>query len=202
MGEELKFQKLSEVELVEEASESAHPLVEEDGKIKRAKGGLGGGTYIVDTSEIFAKFISAMNSGSDLPEGMQHEGNFIICAMPLDTAIKMVSDIAKEGSVTLKFDAEKFINTFNDYSDTSSGVGIFQEARGIYTVRPEIAVACTTFENSNDEVTEMHAAACYSSTVSLINESEMPCFMLMCDSNDEVATMAIDLTVFEMFLFL
>lgn len=42
MSEEMKFQKLSEVELVEEASENAHPLIEEDGQIKRAKGGLSG----------------------------------------------------------------------------------------------------------------------------------------------------------------
>ena len=43
MNEELKFQKLSEVELLEEAPEDAHPLVETNGTIKRVKGGLGGG---------------------------------------------------------------------------------------------------------------------------------------------------------------
>lgn len=45
MNEELKFQKLSEVELLEEAPEDAHPLVETGGTIKRVKGGLGGGGY-------------------------------------------------------------------------------------------------------------------------------------------------------------
>lgn len=39
---ELKFQKLAEVELLEKAPEGSHPLVEHDGKIKRVTGGLGG----------------------------------------------------------------------------------------------------------------------------------------------------------------
>ena len=42
-GEELKFQKLSEVELLEEAPDGAHVVVEVEGQIKRVAGGLGGG---------------------------------------------------------------------------------------------------------------------------------------------------------------
>ena len=41
----MKFQNLSEVELLAEAPEDAHPLVETGGTIKRVKGGLGGGGY-------------------------------------------------------------------------------------------------------------------------------------------------------------
>lgn len=52
MSEELKFQKLAEVELVEEVSGDAHPLIEEDGKIKRAKGGLGGGYPLIELSTV------------------------------------------------------------------------------------------------------------------------------------------------------
>lgn len=45
MDKELKFSKLSEVELVEEASENAHILIEENGKIKRLAGDTGGSGY-------------------------------------------------------------------------------------------------------------------------------------------------------------
>ena len=43
MSEELKFQKLAEVELLEKAPEGSHPIVEHEGRIKRVTGGLGGG---------------------------------------------------------------------------------------------------------------------------------------------------------------
>lgn len=67
MNEELKFQKLSEVELVEEASENAHPLIEEGGKIKRAKGGLGGGIPMFDLTPYIAEDFSNVTMEENIP---------------------------------------------------------------------------------------------------------------------------------------
>lgn len=51
--QELKFKKLADVELVDEAPDTAHALAEVDGEIKRVAGGVGGGGtggYLVDAT--------------------------------------------------------------------------------------------------------------------------------------------------------
>ena len=64
MGEELKFQKLAEVELVEEAPEGAHPLIEVDGKIKRALQikGSGSGIPVFDLTPFVTSLPNVENS--------------------------------------------------------------------------------------------------------------------------------------------
>lgn len=65
---ELKFKKLSDVELIEEAPDTAHALAEIDGEIKRVSGGLGGGGgYLVDATGEGALVV---DSSSDTPNIM------------------------------------------------------------------------------------------------------------------------------------
>lgn len=98
MGEELKFQKLSEVELVEEASESAHPLVEEDGKIKRAKGGLGGSIPTFDLTPYLAE------DGSSVNLEAVNEGLVIITPEFTDEEVEAIIKLAASGMILFHVD--------------------------------------------------------------------------------------------------
>lgn len=89
---ELKFKKLSDVELIEEAPDSAHALAEIDGEIKRVAGGLGGGAggYLVD----------ATGDGEFMFEGD---------VVAITTPVPGIMEAAEKGSVvTVKFDIASF----------------------------------------------------------------------------------------------
>lgn len=102
MGEELKFQKLSEVELVEEVSESAHPLVEEDGKIKRVKGGLGGaGIPTFDLTPYIADDASNVNTE------MMSSGVLIINPIFDDATAEEFFKLASAGAMCIHIDGLK-----------------------------------------------------------------------------------------------
>lgn len=95
--QELKFKKLADVELVEEAPDTAHALAEIDGEIKRVAGGVGGGAggYLVDATGDGALAI---------------ENNSLIITTPVPGLL----DAAASGSsVTIKANMADFIGTSN-----------------------------------------------------------------------------------------
>lgn len=69
MGKELKFSRLSEVEKVENVSANACALVEDEGKIKRVTGGLGG-EFVFDITSFLeeAEFYETSEDIPDFPD--------------------------------------------------------------------------------------------------------------------------------------
>jgi hypothetical protein len=70
MDKELKFSRLSEVEKVESVSANACALVEDEGKIKRVTGGIGGGEFIFNVTPLFedAEFYESSEEVPEFPE--------------------------------------------------------------------------------------------------------------------------------------
>lgn len=123
MSEELKFQKLSEVELVEKASANARHLVEEDGKIKRVKGGLGGaGIPTFDLTPYIADDASNVNTE------MMSSGVLIINPIFDDATAEEFFKLASAGAMCVHVDGSKIFtllsggNIPDDAVYTVSGV--------------------------------------------------------------------------------
>lgn len=126
MGEELKFQKLSEVELVEEASESAHPLVEEDGKIKRAKGGLGGSIPTFDLTPYIADDASNVNTE------MLSNGVLVINPSFDDATAEEFFKLASAGAMCVHIDGSKILTLLSGGSIPDDAV---YTVNGVYSTQ-------------------------------------------------------------------
>lgn len=127
MGEELKFQKLSEVELVEEASESAHPLVEEDGKIKRVKGGLGGaGIPTFDLTPYIADDASNVNTE------MMSSGALIINPIFDDATAEEFFKLASAGAMCVHIDGSKVLTILSGGSVSDD---VVYTVNGLYSTQ-------------------------------------------------------------------
>lgn len=98
-GEELKFQKLSEVELLEKAPGTAHALAEVDGRIKRVAGGVGGGggnIYVWDVTE----YIDPENLTTELTIPMTvEEAEVLVAAFKAAQGVQLKYTVSLEGGL-------------------------------------------------------------------------------------------------------
>lgn len=123
MSEELKFQKLSEVEFLEEAPAGSRPLVEHEGKIKRVAGGLGGaGIPVFDLTPYIAE------DGSNVNLDALNDGILIITPEFTDKEVEAIMELAASGAILFHVDSSAmqlgFAFTINhvystQYIDTS-----------------------------------------------------------------------------------
>lgn len=85
--QELKFKKLADVELVDEAPDTAHALAEIDGEIKRVAGGVGGGAggYLVDATGELTNKDSTMIIATPVPGMMEalEKGSVVIVKLDM-----------------------------------------------------------------------------------------------------------------------
>lgn len=116
MNEELKFQKLSDVELVEEASEAAHPLVEEDGKIKRVKGGIGGGIPVFDLTP----YIHMTEEESTVDLSQMSEGRIKIMPKFTEQEVEEFIALASAGAILIKADLKNVIEAMAQQEGAST----------------------------------------------------------------------------------
>ena len=105
--EELKFQKLGAVELLEEAPEGAHALVESDGSVFRVKGGIGGGAgvYIVDVTDVLATYFL----GTDDTISYDEDTHMLSWSMPAAEAYAHFDKIRAAGMVSVLADLTAFM---------------------------------------------------------------------------------------------
>lgn len=179
MSEELKFQKLSEVELVEEASKNAHVLVEDEGKIKRVSGGVGSGAYVIDLTD---DFITMMTSGTDFEE------NYPFAQLPItaERSVAIVNGLMRTNGAVLKIDLAKYLRTIKElYPDTD--VLISESDVGVFCV--SIPTVCTGFMEG------IPAAYGFEPTNAILDEQKnfvmYPAFMIM--GGDDGGTLTINM---------
>lgn len=133
MGEELKFQKLAEVELVEEAPEGAHPLIEVDGKIKRTLQikGSGSGIPVFDLTPFV---IALPNVEDSLKQG-------ILAVVPRFTpeeASQFINWVTENGAVRITLDLKTACE--------NAGVPFMED--GLYTLSQLFSVQYVDFPYS------------------------------------------------------
>lgn len=100
MSEELKFKKLSEVELVEEASEDAHILIEENGQIKRAVGKVGDSGSSIPTFDLTPFVTLTYDHVEMIAEGIL----FVNPEFTTDEALQFVECAIANGVVRIQLD--------------------------------------------------------------------------------------------------
>ena len=108
MSEELKFKKLSEVEIVEKPATGAHMLIEEGGKIKRAAEGITG-PYIFDVTKVWLALMILMGSDEQsLIEDLYIEyENMVTYSESIEKTKEILNGIHQAKQVILHVDTKK-----------------------------------------------------------------------------------------------
>lgn len=132
MNKELKFSRLSEVEKVESVSANACALVEDEGKIKRVTGGLGGGEFIFNVTPFFedAEFYESSEEVPEFPEvPIVVNDDFVISlTTPLtEEQFLLLKDKMRQGPITIGGEMKEDGVTLSVYEKYSTQFASFEE---------------------------------------------------------------------------
>lgn len=152
MSEELKFQKLGEVDLLEEVPEGSHPLVEYNGNIVRVAKTLGGSLPVFDLTP----FINASESGSVINTGMLEQGYLIITPSFSEQTVQDFMKLSSAGAILVHAD-------LGDQLSTLLGVQITD---GSYTIDQVFSTQC--FDSGTALGSSMYGVCLYSGVTDLL----------------------------------